>query len=100
MPVIMGVMLPVVFLIQMTVRTPDAPFVHVLSWIPLYTPFALLSRLGAGVPLWEMAGTAVVLVAFLGLELLLLGRLFRASLLATGQPSRAELLARMLAPAR
>jgi ABC-type Na+ efflux pump permease subunit len=100
MPVMMLVMLPVVFIIQATVRTPDAPIVHVLSWIPLYTPFAMLVRMGSGVPLWEMAGTAVVLALFMGLEFLMLGRLFRASLLATGQPSRAELLARMLAPAR
>jgi ABC-type Na+ efflux pump permease subunit len=99
-PVIMLIMLPVVFIIQATVRSPDAPLVHVLSWIPLYTPFAMLARLGGGVPLPEMLGTAVVLVLFLGVELLLLGRLFRASLLSAGQPSRAEILARMLAPAR
>jgi ABC-2 type transport system permease protein len=98
-PVIMVIMLPVIFIIQATVRTPDAPVVHVLSWIPLYTPFAMLARLGGGVPAPEMAGTAVVLVLFLGLELLLLGRLFRASLLSAGQPTRAEILARMMAPA-
>jgi ABC-2 type transport system permease protein len=100
MPVMMLIMLPVIFIIQATVRTPDAAVVHVLSWIPLYTPFAMLARLGAGVPLWEMLGAAVVLALFLGLEVLLLGRLFRASLLSAGQPSRAELLARMMAPAR
>ncbi len=100
MPVMMLIMLPVIFIIQATVRTPDAAIVHILSWIPLYTPFAMLARLGAGVPLWEMLGAAVVLALFIGLELLLLGRLFRASLLSTGQPSRAEILARMLAPAR
>ncbi len=48
----------------------------------------MLARLGAGVPLWEMLGTGVVLALFLALELLLLGRLFRASLLSAGQPSR------------
>ena len=99
-PVIMLIMLPVIFIIQATVRTPDAALAHVLSWIPLYTPFAMLARLGGGVPLPKMLGTAVVLILFLGLEFLLLGRLFRASLLSAGQPSRAELLARMLAPAR
>jgi ABC-2 type transport system permease protein len=98
-PVIMLIMLPVVFIIQATVRTPDAALVHVLSWIPLYTPFAMLARLGGGIPLPEMLGTAVVLILSLGLELLLLGRLFRASLLSAGQPSRAEILARMLSPA-
>ena len=95
-PVIMLIMLPVIFIIQAVVRTPDAPFVHVLSWIPLYTPFAMLARMGSGVPRMEMLGTAVVLIAFLGVELLLLGRLFRSSLLGAGQPSRAELLARLM----
>jgi ABC-2 type transport system permease protein len=68
----------------------------VLSWIPLYTPFVMLARLGAGVPLPEMLGTGAVLIAFLALELLLLGRLFRASLLGAGQPSRAEVFARLM----
>ena len=95
-PVIMLIMLPVVFIIQATVRTPDAAFVHVVSWIPLYTPFAMLARLGGGVPLPEMLGTGAVLVLFLLAELMLLGRLFRASLLAAGQPSRAEIFARLM----
>ncbi|MEI9891552.1 MAG: hypothetical protein WDN45_14575 [Caulobacteraceae bacterium] len=63
---------------------------------PLYTPFAMLGRLGSGVPLWEMLGSGAVLAAFLALELLMLGRLFRASLLGAGQPSRAELFARLM----
>ena len=95
-PVIMLIMLPVVFIIQATVRTPDAAFVHIVSWIPLYTPFAMLSRLGGGVPLMEMLGTGAVLILFLLIELMLLGRLFRASLLAAGQPSRGEILARLV----
>ena len=96
MPVILLVMLPVTFIIQATVRTPDAAIVHLLSWIPLYTPFAMLARMGTGVPLLEMLGTAAVLILFMALELLLLGRLFRASLLSAGQPTRAELFARLL----
>ena len=95
-PVLMLIMLPVVFTMQATVRSPDSVLPHVLSWIPLYTPFAMLARLGAGVPLPEMLGTGAVLVVFMALELLLLGRLFRASLLSAGQPSRAELFARLM----
>lgn len=94
-PVIMAIMLPVVLIIQAVVRTPDAGFVHVLSWIPIYTPFAMLARLGTGVPLAELLGAAAVLVVFLAVEVVLLGRLFRASLLAAGQPSRAEIFARL-----
>ncbi|HEY4029568.1 MAG TPA: ABC transporter permease [Caulobacteraceae bacterium] len=97
-PVLVVIMLPVVFTVQAVARTPDAAFVHILSWIPLYTPFTMLARLGAGPPLLEVVGTAAVLLMFLCLELLLLGRLFRASLLAAGQPTRAEIFARMLTP--
>ncbi len=40
--------------------------------------------------------TGAILAAFTELELVLLGRLFRASLLATGQrPNLAEVIARM-----
>jgi ABC-2 type transport system permease protein len=59
-----------------------------MSWIPIYTPFAMLARLGTGVSLMEMLGTGVLLVVFVTLELMLLGRVFRASLLNTGQPPR------------
>jgi len=59
-----------------------------MSWIPVYTPFAMLARLGNGVSPAEILGTAVMLVAFIALELTLLGRVFRASLLNTGQPPK------------
>ena len=44
-PVLILIMLPVVFTIQTIARNPDAAFVHVLSLIPLYTPFADIMRL-------------------------------------------------------
>jgi ABC-2 type transport system permease protein len=59
-----------------------------MSWIPLYTPFAMLVRLGSGVSTAEILGTGLLLVVFVTLELLLLGRVFRASLLNTGQPPK------------
>ncbi len=96
MPVLMTFMLPVIFMMQASLRSPDSLFVHVLSWIPLYTPFAMLARLGTGVPLPEMLGTGALLIAFIILELVMMGRLFRASLLGAGQPSRAELFARLM----
>ena len=59
-----------------------------MSWIPLYTPFAMLARLGSGVSMMEILGTGVLLAVFVTLELMLLGRVFRASLLNTGQPPK------------
>jgi hypothetical protein len=64
--------------------------------VPIWTPFAVLARLGLGIPTWEVIGSGLLLAAFVALQLLLLGRLFRASLLAQGQkPGFKELAARL-----
>ena len=68
------------------VQDPDGFLPVTLSWIPLYTPFAMLGRFGGGVSLAEVLGTGVMLAVFVVLELWLLGRLFQASILRTGQP--------------
>ena len=96
MPVIMGIMLPIIVIMQASLRSPDTPIVHVLSWIPIYTPFAMLARLGVGVPLPEMLGTGALLIVFLGLELVLLGRVFRASLLGAGQPANPAVFLKLM----
>jgi len=91
-PVIMLVMIPVVILMQAALRSPDELIVQVLSWIPFYTPFAMLARLGTGVSLPEIIGTSALLVLFMALELIVLGRLFRASLLSAGKPGWREIV--------
>ena len=74
----------------------DGLLIHVLTWVPVWTPFAVLARLGLGIPTWEVIATATTLAAFTALELVFLGRLFRASLLAQGQrPKLADMLSRM-----
>jgi ABC-2 type transport system permease protein len=92
-PVIMLVMIPVIILMQAALRSPDELIVQVLSWIPLYTPFAMLARLGTGVSLAEIVGTSALLIVFMAAELLFLGRLFRASLLGAGKPAWREIFA-------
>jgi ABC-2 type transport system permease protein len=86
MPVIFIIMLPTMFMMFSIVQNPDALLPRVMSWIPLYTPFAMLGRMGSGVSLLEVLGTGAMLAAFLVVELFLIGRLFQASLLQTGQP--------------
>ena len=93
--VIMLVMIPVIILMQAALRSPDELIVQVLSWIPLYTPFAMLARLGTGVSLAEIIGTSALLIAFMAAELLFLGRLFRASLLGAGKPAWREIFAKI-----
>ena len=87
-PLMMVLLLPYIFLVTTMVRDPHSLIVEIMSWIPLYTPFAMLARLGSGVPLWEIAGTTVVMIAFVVFELWWLGRVFRNNLLNTGQPPK------------
>ena len=100
MPVILAILLPVTFLIQAILAGNSGPLVQVLTWVPLWTPFTVLARLGAGISTLEVIGAAVVLAAFVWLEIVLLARLFRASLLAEGQKPGLQLLMERLRPAR
>jgi ABC-type Na+ efflux pump permease subunit len=88
MPVMMAVLLPVMMLVSSIMQNPSGFLPQAMSWIPLYTPFAMLARLGSGVTLAEIAGTGLLLAVFVTLEFILLGRVFRASLLNSGQPPR------------
>jgi len=99
MPVLLAILLPISILMQAVLGgNSGGVLVEVLTWVPIWTPFAVLARLGLGIPTWEVVGSGAVLAVFAALELVLLGRLFRASLLAQGQrPNFAEVLSRMRA---
>jgi ABC-type Na+ efflux pump permease subunit len=99
MPVMMVLMLPVMLMIGSTFANPGGALPLIMSWIPIYTPFAMLARLGSGVSLLEVLGTGVLLVAFVAAELFLLGRLFQASLLHTGQPPKIAAFWKLMFPA-
>ncbi|MBX7494590.1 ABC transporter permease [Qipengyuania sp. 6B39] len=95
MPVMLGILLPITFLIQTLVAGKGGILVQALTWIPLWTPFAVLARLGSGIEYWVVIATGILLAAFVALEVVFLGRLFRASLLATGQkPGLRQLIER------
>lgn len=85
MPVLFAILLPVTFVIQAILAGNSGTLVQALTWIPLWTPFTVLARLGTGIETWEVLGAGALLAAFIALEFIYLGRLFRASLLATGQ---------------
>jgi ABC-2 type transport system permease protein len=100
MPVLLLILLPITYLLQAIIAGNSGPIVQILTWVPLWTPFAVLARLGQGIATWELIGTGLLMVAAITLELVLIGRLFRASLLATGQrPTLAKVLQRLRRPA-
>jgi ABC-type Na+ efflux pump permease subunit len=99
MPVLLVILLPITILMQAVVAgNTGGVLLEVLTWVPIWTPFAVLARLGLGIPTWEVIGTAVLLGLFTAAEMVLLGRLFRQSLLAQGQrPNLKEVISRMRA---
>ena len=99
MPVLLLILLPISILMQAVLGgNSGGVLMEVLTWVPIWTPFAVLARLGLGIPAWEVIGSGAVLLAFAAIEIVLLGRLFRASLLAQGQrPNLREVIARMRA---
>jgi ABC-2 type transport system permease protein len=74
--------------------------VTVMTWLPIYTPFTMLARLGVGVPVWEILATGALLAAFIAIEFILLGRIFRASLLRAGQKPTLAAIRQMMRPER
>ncbi|MCU0948971.1 MAG: ABC transporter permease [Porphyrobacter sp.] len=96
MPIILLILLPITFLLQMVLAGGDGIGIAIFTWVPIWTPFAVLARLGSGIETWELIGAGVLLVVAIVAELVLVGRLFRASLLATGQkPTLAKVLQRL-----
>jgi len=95
-PIIMGITLPFVLMMTTMLQNPESALPRIMSWIPVYSPFAMMARLGSGVSPWEVAGSAAVLGVFVAVELALLGRLFRASVLSAGQPLRLRDLPKVL----
>lgn len=95
-PVLMVIAMPFTIVAQGILSNTGATALKVLTWIPLYTPFTMLARLGTGVSVWEIVGSALTLALFIGIECVLLARVFRASLLNAGQKPNLAALTRLM----
>jgi ABC-2 type transport system permease protein len=85
MPLALVIAVPSAGLFSLIYRDPNGVVPRIFSWIPLYTPVTMLARLQSGVSLFDLFGTAAVLLAFGTLELFVLGRLFENNLIQTGR---------------
>jgi ABC-2 type transport system permease protein len=83
-PLMILLTVPLIFMGQAVAR-PDAPLLQALSWVPPFTPFLMAARAASGPPLWQVAGTAALMFATIGLELWVAGRAFRTGALASGR---------------
>ncbi len=80
-PIMMVLIIPMITM-QMAVRTPDAPIVQMLSWVPFFTPFLMMARLPSDPPLIEVLGAMAGMFAFALLMVWIAGRAFRAGALS------------------
>lgn len=80
-PIMMILVVPLL-VIQMTLSTPDAPVVRILSWVPFFTPFLMSARAPSDPPMIEVVGTMAGMFGFALLMVWIAGRAFRAGALS------------------
>ena len=80
-PIMMVLIVPLLVM-QLAVRTPDAPLVKILSLVPPFTPFLMSARAPSQPPLIEHVGAIGGMVLLIVLAIWLSGRAFRAGALS------------------
>lgn len=89
---LVGLVMPVLLVPLMATpfipRDPNGPLATALSWIPPFTPFVMMNRMGAHPPWRDLIGAPLLAVAFLAVEIWAAARIFRQALLRVGEPPR------------
>lgn len=80
-PIMMVLVVPIMVM-SMALRSPDAPVIQILSWVPFFTPFLMMARLHSDPPLVELAGAMGGMFVFALLMVWVSGRAFRAGALS------------------
>ena len=80
-PIMMVLIVPLLVM-QLAVRTPDAPLVKILSLVPPFTPFLMSARAPSQPPLIEHVGAIGGMALLIVLAIWLSGRAFRAGALS------------------
>lgn len=69
-------------------KDPHGPIAQFMSWFPLYTPFAMLNRIVANPPIWQIVATTCWSFVTIGILFTLAERVFKASILRTSGPPK------------
>lgn len=88
-PVMLLVFAPLPFMI-MVFENPNGFIASLLTWIPIYTPYAVMMRAAADPPLWEIVGATAFMLAFAIVLVRFLGRIFRNAILQSSPPKARE----------
>ncbi len=88
-PVMILVFAPLPFMI-MVFQNPNGFIATLLTWIPIYTPYAVMMRAAADPPLWEIVGATALMLVFAALLARFMGRIFRNAILQASPPKARE----------
>lgn len=84
-PVMLVVFAPLPFMI-LVFQNPNGLVASILTWIPIYTPYAVMMRAAADPPLWEILGATALMLAFAIFLMRVMGRIFRQAILQASPP--------------
>ena len=84
-PVMLLVFAPLPFM-PMVFQNPNGFVASVLTWIPVYTPYAVMMRAAADPPIWEIVGATALMLAFAIFLARIMGRIFRQAILQASPP--------------
>ncbi|MEQ8178484.1 MAG: ABC transporter permease, partial [Amphiplicatus sp.] len=84
-PVMLLVFLPLPFMI-MVYQNPNGLIASILTWIPIYTPYAVMMRAASDPPMWEIIGATALMLAFAVALIRVMGRIFRNAILQASPP--------------
>ena len=90
-PMMLLVFLPLPFMI-MVYQNPNGLIASILTWIPIYAPYAIMMRAASDPPLWEVIGATVVMLAFAYFLAKFMGRIFRQAILQASPPKVRDVL--------
>ncbi len=86
-PVFLLLMIPLFAMIPI-VQEPNGLMARVFTYIPIYTPFAMMNRAGGPPAPWEYAVTTVEILISLVVAFKAAGKIFRVGVLMTGNPPK------------
>lgn len=84
-PVMLLVFLPLPFMI-MVYQNPNGLIASILTWIPIYTPYAVMMRAASDPPMWEIIGATAFMLAFAIALTRVMGRIFKSAILQASPP--------------
>jgi ABC-2 type transport system permease protein len=79
-------------LMPMVFQNPNGLVATILTWVPVYTPYAVMMRAAADPPIAEIIGATCLMLAFAIFLARIMGRIFRSAILQSAPPRARDLV--------